>query len=513
MDPISISEVAGIKKNFADFTDIILRIINTSVTTCQYPETETRAVIKPILKGGLDCQSLSSYRPVSNLSFLSKIIEYVILEQLIDHLDRVHAIPDNQSAYRQLYSTETTICSVTSDLLEVMDDGKCAVLVLLDLSAAFDTVVHGLLLSDMESIGVEQEALQYLRSYLQNRRYCVQIGNAFSVCESLTRGVPQGSVLGPILFCVYTKGLSSVLQEQGVKFKLFADDTQLYLSVSDIENTTENLNRILQSVREWMDFKHLKLNENKTEYMLVGKKNNLRDLGIVNMNINGNNIHVADRVRDLGVLLDCNLTLSDQINSVVRIAGYHLRNIAFVKKYVDESSVKKLVINSVITRIDYCNSIYFRLPKSQLKKLQNMINRAARLIKGIPPRERITPVLVGLHWLPIKARIIFKICVMTHQALRTGCPPYLRELLIVMQPSEGTNTRRTLDGVTLFEPRCSMNYGFRAFRSAAPRLYNKLPLDIRRVECIKSFKKKLKTHLFSECYDLDDLTIKPAYAL
>ena len=107
-----------------------------------------------------------------------------------------------------------------------------------------------------------------------------------------------------------------------------------------------------------MDFKHLKLNENKTEYMLVGKKNNLRDLGIVNMNINGNNVHVADRVRDLGVLLDCNLTLSDQINSVVRIAGYHLRNIAFVKKYVDESSIKKLVINSVITRIDYCNYIF-----------------------------------------------------------------------------------------------------------------------------------------------------------
>jgi len=125
--------------------------------------------------------------------------------------------------------------------------------------------------------------------------------------------------------------------------------------VFDIENTTEKFNRVLQSVKEWVDFKHLKLNENKTEYMLVGKKDKLKNLGIVNMNINGNNIHVTVNVRDLGVLLDCNLTLSKQINNVVRIAGYHLRNIAFVKKYVDESSIKKLAINSVITRIDYCN--------------------------------------------------------------------------------------------------------------------------------------------------------------
>ena len=512
VDPIPIAEVAG-ADNFSDLIDVLLTIVNTSISTCQYPESEKLAIINPILKSGLDYQSLSSFRPVSNLSFLSKILEYVILEQLMDHLNKVHALPDNQSAYRQLYSTETAVCAVVSDLLDVMDEGKCAILVLLDLSAAFDTVVHELLLNDMKTIGIEQVALQYLENYLRDRKYCVQIGNSFSSHESLTRGVPQGSVLGPILFCIYTIGLSNVLQEQGVKFKLFADDTQLYLSVSDINNTTEKLNSVLQSVKEWMDLKHLKLNENKTEYMLVGKRDNLSNLGNTDMYINGDQVHVAERVRDLGVQLDCNLTLGNQISNVVRVSGYHLRNIAFIKKYVDESSIKKLVINSVINRVDYCNSIYFRLPHTLLKKLQNIINRAARLVKGTSPRERITPVLIELHWLPIKARIIFKICVLTHQALRTGCPPYLRELLHVLQPSEGINTRRTLNGVTLFEPRCCMNYGFRTFGSAAPRLYNRLPFDIREIESVTNFKKKLKTHLFSECYDLENLTINTAYAL
>ena len=132
-----------------------------------------------------------------------------------------------------------------------------------------------------------------------------------------------------------------------------------------------------------------------------------------------------------------------------------------------------------------------------------VLNRAARLIKGIPPRERITPILMELHWLPIKARVVFKLCVLTHQVLITGRPPYFRELLHEMQPGEGINTRRATSGATLHEPRCSSNVGFQAFSSAAPRLYNKLPLDIRRTRDLSKFKKKSKTFLFSDCYDME----------
>ena len=297
------------------------------------------------------------------------------------------------------------------------------------------------------------------------------------------------------------------------KLKLFADDTQFYFSIYDIDDTTVKLNNILLSVREWMDFKQLKLNENKTEYMIVGSKNRIWKFGNINMKVNENQVQIADKVRDLGVILDCNLSLNAQINNVFRIAGNHLRNIAFIKKYIDESSVKKRVINCVINIDDYCNSIYCNLPKILLKKLQKKMNRAARLIKGISPRDRITPVLIELHWLPIKARIKCKICVLAHQALHTGCPSYLRDLLHVIQPSESINTRRATVGLTLLEPRLSSGVGFRAFKSAAPRFYNSLPLDIRRIEDTKSFKNKLKTFLFSECYDLEDSTINEGYAL
>ena len=137
--------------------------------------------------------------------------------------------------------------------------------------------------------------------------------------------------------------------------------------------------------------------------MIIGTKTSLQNLGDINLNVNGNQIQCVEQVRDLGVVIDRNLSLSGQINNTVRIANNHLRNIVFVKKYIDEDSLKKLVVNNVISRVDYCNSIYYGLPKYQLRKLLNILNRASRLVKGVSLRDRITPVLIDLHWLPIVA--------------------------------------------------------------------------------------------------------------
>ena len=182
------------------------------------------------------------------------------------------------------------------------------------------------------------------------------------------------------------------------------------------------------------------------------------------------------------------------------MAGYHLRNIAFVKKYIDESSLEKLIHNHVISRIDYCNSLYYGLPNYQLRKLQYIMNRAARLIKGRTRRERITPVLMELHWLPIKARIIFKICVLAYKAIKNGKPDYIRKLLIDYQPGTAVSLRSSDDPYKLEEPRCNLQMGFRAFRISAPRLYNRLPREIKESKNVETFKKRLKTHLYSECY-------------
>ena len=160
--------------------------------------------MRPTLKSGKDQQNVESYRPISNLFFLGKTIEAAAKKQLTAHMGKLTALPGDQSAYREFHSTETALCGIASDLLEYMDDGKCAILILLDLSTAFDTVDHEILIDDLMYIGVEGVALKWFKSYLENRSYHVIIKGTKSERRTLHRGVPQGSVLGPVLFSICT---------------------------------------------------------------------------------------------------------------------------------------------------------------------------------------------------------------------------------------------------------------------------------------------------------------------
>ena len=507
-DPFPISNVIECA-DIDNLLQVYLVIVNLSILARTFPESEKHAILKPVLKGSLDPQSLSSYRPISNLSFVSKVIENVILDQLMQFLEVTRVFPDNQSAYRKLYSTETALCSVVNDLLIMLDEGKCGILILLDLSAAFDTVVHSLLLKDLKAIGIEGEALDYLESFLINRTYCVQIEESFSRTKVLTRGVPQGSVLGPILFCIYTIELMYLLENHGVRFQLFADDTQFYLSLGNVEDTERKINNVMIDVKRWMNSKQLKLNDSKTECLIVGKKHDLRRLDIANLRVLENEFEVTSPIKNLGIVFDCSLSFNEQINRVVKTAGYHLRNIAFLKKYLDDKTVKMLIHNYVISRLDYCNVLYYALPNYNLKKIQNVFNRAARLIKGLSLRERITPALIELHWLPVKTRIVFKMCVLTYQALNSGKPGYLRNALKSFRPNTAVGLRHSDDPYRLEEPRSRTNIGTRAYERSAPRLFNKLPLGVKQSPNCSVFKKRLKTHVFADCYQSGDLN--PSY--
>lgn len=240
----------------------------------------------------------------------------------------------------------------------LLDEGKCGMLLLLDLSAAFDTVVHSILLRVCENFGIEGAALSYLKSYLEGRTYQVQIGDCFSDMKPLSTGVPQGSVLRPIFFRIYTADLSDILKKYGVRFKLSADDTQFYMSLNNIQDSETQLSAIMTDIRQWMDIRQLKLNEDKTECLFVGRRIDFDRLHLRNLRVNGTEVTVGKCVKNLGVLLDSELTLKEQINQTVKLAGFHLRNIVFVKKYLDEDTIKKIIYNHVVSKLDYCNSLY-----------------------------------------------------------------------------------------------------------------------------------------------------------
>ena len=207
-----------------------------------------------------------------------------------------------------------------------------------------------------------------------------------SETRKLTKGVPQGSILGPTLFTIYTIELSWILKKHNVNFKLYADDTQFYFSIAIIQS---KIKEVMTDIKNWM-VKKLKLNDDKTECMLFGTENTLKNYEqFQRIMIGTSNIRIVPVLRNLGVYIDSNLTMKNQISSTVKVCNHHRRNIVFIRKYLNEDTLKMLIHNHVISSLDYCNSIYYRLPNILVKKFQNIQNWAARLIKNIPPLSHI----------------------------------------------------------------------------------------------------------------------------
>uniref|UniRef100_A0A3B3BU57 Reverse transcriptase domain-containing protein n=1 Tax=Oryzias melastigma TaxID=30732 RepID=A0A3B3BU57_ORYME len=261
-----------LKDVFQSIGPCVLSIINSSLLSGQVPELFKEAVIAPLFKKpGLDPSLLSSYRPISNLSFISKLLEKVVAKQLTAALDR-HAILDQfQSGFRRAHSTETALLRVTNDMLMQSDAGNCSVLLLLDLTAAFDTVDHHVLLDRLKNwVGVSGSALDWFTSYLTGRSFSVVCSKFKSSSASLTSGVPQGSVLGPLLFILYLLPLYHILSSfNDISYHFYADDIQLYVSFKPQDVfKIQILHKCLDSVKSWMNDNFLQLNETKTEVLV-----------------------------------------------------------------------------------------------------------------------------------------------------------------------------------------------------------------------------------------------------
>jgi len=227
---------------------VITLIVNLSLSTSTMPSELKEAHISPLIKKAiLDSEILKNFRPVSNLAYLSKLIERVVAARFTAHLQTNNLHEDMQSAYRKYHSTETALLRVQNDILQAIDSQGAAILVLLDLSAAFDTIDHKILFSTVENeMGVTGNALAWFKSYLTDRHQSVIIDGMPSDKQKLQYGVPQGSVLGPLLFISYTKPLGDIIRRHGLQYHLYADDTQLYLAFRPTKTGTAQavLNKI-----------------------------------------------------------------------------------------------------------------------------------------------------------------------------------------------------------------------------------------------------------------------------
>uniref|UniRef100_A0A3B1IDG0 Reverse transcriptase domain-containing protein n=1 Tax=Astyanax mexicanus TaxID=7994 RepID=A0A3B1IDG0_ASTMX len=489
-----------IKDCLTPLAPLIIDIINSSLTSgiVRYLSNLQPSLLSS-KKPGLDPEDPNNYRPISNLTFLSKLLERAVANQLKIHLLSNNLYETFQSGFRTHHSTETALLKVTNDLLLSSDSGSLTILLLLDLSAAFDTVNHSILLNRLESIGITNTALSWFKSYLSDRFHYITINQHKSHTTPVLHGVPQGSVLGPILFILYMLPLGHIIRRHGLKFHCYADDIQLYITTKTISPAIlSTLTCCLMDIKDWMNHNFLKLNSNKTEIIIFGPKSSLSTCQNFTLCIDGHSVTPSPLVRNLGIYLDPTLSFKSHINHIVKTSFFHLRNIARLRPTLPTPAAETLIHAFITSRLDYCNSILYGLPSTALQKLQYVQNSAARMLTRSPIRQHITPVLRQLHWLPIKQRIHFKILLITYKALNNLAPPYLSDLLHRHSPARQL---RSADA-NLLTQTTSTKYrtrGDRAFAVAAPTLWNSLPLTIRNSESLHSFKRHLKTHLFQVC--------------
>uniref|UniRef100_A0A3B5PWV6 Reverse transcriptase domain-containing protein n=1 Tax=Xiphophorus maculatus TaxID=8083 RepID=A0A3B5PWV6_XIPMA len=251
----------------------VLAIINSSLSSGVVPASFKHAVVQPLLKKpGLDQTVLANYRPISKLPFLSKVLEKLVYCQLKQFLDYNGILEVFQSGFKTLHSTESALIRVFNDILLACDSGNHVVLILLDLTAAFDTVDHGILISRLHHVvGIGGTVLKWFRSYLEERTISVKIGDSESSAASMPYGVPQGSILGPLLFSLYLLPLGSVLRKHGISFHCYADDCQIYLPLKQKDvHSIKHLLACLGDIKAWLALNFLNFNENKTEVMVFG---------------------------------------------------------------------------------------------------------------------------------------------------------------------------------------------------------------------------------------------------
>ena len=291
-------------------------------------------------------------------------------------------------------------------------------------------------------LGLDSTVLDWFQSYLSGCSQQIQIYNHQSTARQLNFGVPQGSVLGPILFLVNVLPLRHLFTSHGFNGHSYADDNQLYVSLSQprktasLNKTCSALEECLAEMQTWMTENQLKLNPDKMVIKLFGTQKSLAHANIISLTINGAHVSVTkEPVCNLGVLQDSCLTMTSQINKMVRASFLQLRNISSVRRLLTEPSAKTLVQSLVIPRLDYGNALLCGLPATRLQRLQMVQNQAARLITLTSKHSHITPILKGLHWLPVHARIDFKILLMAFKALKSSSPGYLCELLTEYRPS------------------------------------------------------------------------------
>lgn len=354
-----------------EIAPVLNNIVSSSLRQGVFPDKLKRAKVIPLHKGGSRID-ITNYRPISLLSCFSKIYEKIMHARLTAHLKQNNILYASQYGFRAGHGCEHALLEAQTKLLQSMEKKQVTALLLLDFSKAFDMVDHSILLSKLEHYGIRGISLSWFRSYLTDRTQYVHANNLDSAILNLKYSVPQGSILGPILFILYINDLPNV--SNLAKYIFFADDANLIISADNFEELNYRVNIVLDRVQKWVLDNGLKLNARKTKYMIFTNKVK----SDIDVYLDGEKIVLSDRERFLGVIVDSNLNWSYHIKhlktKISRNAG-----ILFKLKGLVPNSTLKTIFNSFIqSHLNYCSAVWGLQSRNSINGLFSAQKKAIR---------------------------------------------------------------------------------------------------------------------------------------
>src|SRR6218665_3769127 len=468
-----------------DLLPFLTALCNRSIHDGVLPRSQKRSVLVPVLKcSRLDSADPLNFRPIANVSFMSKIIEKIAAYQLTVYLETNKLLPECQSGFRRGHSTETLLFHLLSDIYGAVDSSQLTLLALFDVSAAFDTVDHEILLKRLEiSFGLSGNFLSWVGSFLSERSLCVVQGPSRSAWVPAPYGLPQGSVLGPLLYIIYTSEIGPLLSATSVLGHLYADDIQAYLHcpASNATSAVLAISKTLDVLETWMSTNRLRLNPSKTQFIWFGTRQQLAKLDLSAIAADFPHFIFSPVVRDLGLTLDQELTFAPHIHRLCRDSYYQLRQLRTVIRTLTSESTATLIHAFITARLDYCSSLYAGLPVGRLRCLDRVLRTAACLSGRIPKFGHVSRYMLDvLHWLPLQQRISYRIISLVWRSLLDFAPAYLRDLCHTTMGIPGRRSlHSTEQGLLLVPFAHTAIMQNRAFSVVGPSLWNGQSLALR----------------------------------
>lgn len=476
-----------LKDGAEQLSPVITHIVNLSIASSTVPNDMKLAKVIPIFKKNSRLD-VSNYRPISLLGTVSKVLEKCVYVQVQEYLNSKNLIYDYQSGFRSGYSTDTCLIYLTDYIRSQISEGKYVGMCLLDVQKAFDSVNHTILCHKLEAMGIDSS---WFASYLSNRQQFVCIDGIESECREVPCGVPQGSLLGPLLYLCYSNDMVMAVNN---KLLLYADDSVIIASDADPGIVADSLSFDMKSVNRWLVDNQLSLHVGKTELILFGSNKKLSKVDNFHVLYEDQTIKPSNSVKYLGASLDQHLSGEVMVDTIVKRATGRLKFLYRYSKYFNQKLRKDLCSSLIQCHLDYCSAAWYTgLTKKYQKKLQVLQNKMVRFILDMSPREHVGQAnLQALKFLDMQNRARQLRLHHVHNIFYCTGPLYLHQFFTRTSAVHGYATRA--NAMNFYVPRVK-GQTFKSFFYQSILDWNSLPCSIRLIQDKQAFKQALKNHL------------------